>query len=193
MPEPDGPQFIDPAERAFANRHQVTYAAAHAGPSQSSFDRLWTATYSPTGGNTHPNPRAAQRVYDYRQDFRRYGNRYSELSELGQHHVNAAINRLASHGGGHHHTGLGIASILRDDYEPEYDEEYDEEGTAIQPEAPPPPPPLDHNDRDAYGRSWEVEAGTSPDYDQPDPFDRSDPEQDRQAQAIEDMNELWEE
>ena len=32
-----------------------------------------------------------------------------------------------------------------------------------------------------------------PDYDQPDPFDRSDPEQARQAKAIEDMNELWDE
>jgi hypothetical protein len=56
--------------------------------------------------------------------------------------------------------------------------------------------PDDYNDMDTYGRSWEVEAsgrGSGPDYDQPDPFDRSDPEQDRQAQAIEDMNELWEE
>ena len=32
-----------------------------------------------------------------------------------------------------------------------------------------------------------------PNYDEPDPFDRSDPEQDRQARSIEDMNELWEE
>ena len=55
----------------------------------------------------------------------------------------------------------------------------------------------DPNDRDAYGRPWEVEAGTSPDYSQPDPFDfsdpdpfdRSDPEQARQAKAIEDMEE----
>ena len=43
--------------------------------------------------------------------------------------------------------------------------------------------------RDAYGRSWEAEAGVSPNYDEPDPFDRSDPEQARQAKAIEDMNE----
>ncbi len=47
----------------------------------------------------------------------------------------------------------------------------------------------DPNDRDAYGRSWEVEAGTNPDYSQPDPFDFSDPEQARQAKAIEDMEE----
>ena len=32
-----------------------------------------------------------------------------------------------------------------------------------------------------------------PDYSQPDPFDRSDPEQARQAEAIEAMNKLWEE
>ena len=32
-----------------------------------------------------------------------------------------------------------------------------------------------------------------PDYSQPDPFDRSDPEQARQAQNIEAMNKLWEE
>ena len=32
-----------------------------------------------------------------------------------------------------------------------------------------------------------------PNYDEPDPFDRSDPEQARQAKAIEDMNELWDE
>jgi len=51
----------------------------------------------------------------------------------------------------------------------------------------------DPNDRDTYGRSWEVEAGVSPDYSQPDPFDRSDPEQARQAEAIEAMNKLWEE
>ena len=47
----------------------------------------------------------------------------------------------------------------------------------------------DPNDMDAYGRSWEVEAGTNPDYSQPDPFDFSDPEQARQAKAIEDMEE----
>ncbi len=47
----------------------------------------------------------------------------------------------------------------------------------------------DPNDRDAYGRPWEVEAGTSPDYSQPDPFDRSNPEEARQAQAITDMEE----
>ena len=54
----------------------------------------------------------------------------------------------------------------------------------------------DPTDRDAYGRSWEVEAsgeGSGPDYSQPDPFDRSDPEQARQAEAIEAMNKLWEE
>ena len=190
MPEPDGPQFIDPAERAFANRHQVTYAAAHAGQSQSSFDRLWTATYSPTGGNINPNPREAQRAYDYRQDFRRYGNRYSELSELGQHHVNAAINRLASHGGGWGAGDADITRILRGEVTPEEDfwyhqrpaEDLLDEDLGGEP-----------NDWDAYGRAWEVEAGISPDYDQPDPFDRSDPEQDRQARSIEDMNELWEE
>ncbi len=175
MPEPDGPQF---------SQNTILEQEYQAERSQTVFDRLWTATYSPTGGNTHPNPRAAQRVYDFRQDFRRYGNRYSELSERGQQHVNIAINRLASHGGG---WGAGDADITRI-------------LGGVAPGRPVPgedllddPQPSDEpNDRDAYGRSWQVEAGISPDYDQPDPFDRSDPEQDRQARSIEDMNELWE-
>jgi len=185
MPEPDGPQF---------SQNTILEQEYQAERSQTAFDPLWTATYSPTGGNTHPNPRAAQRVYDFRQDFRRYGNRYSELSERGQQHVNIAINRLASHGGG---WGAGDADITRilggvAPGRPVPGEDLHLGGlTALDLEDP--QPSDEPNDRDAYGRSWQVEAGISPDYDQPDPFDRSDPEQDRQARSIEDMNELWEE
>ena len=35
-------------------------------------------------------------------------------------------------------------------------------------------------------------GGQGPDYAEPDPFDRSDPEQNRQAKAIEAMNKVWE-
>ena len=51
-----------------------------------------------------------------------------------------------------------------------------------------PPPTADELNYPGYDLNME-----GPDYDEPDPFDRSDPEQARQAKSIEDMNKLWDE
>jgi hypothetical protein len=186
-------------------------------PTSPQFDALWTAAYRPRGGNINPDPRVAQSIYDNRQGRERYGNRTNELSELGRVHVDNLVNRLASHGGGHGRTGTEIASILRDGPQRRPtatsdpttqaeedaalaelnatpgDEEAEAEGHFL---ADPsgggewiggeggthsglPEDEFDYEDQNVRG----------PDYSQPDPFDRSNPVEDRQARAIEDMNE----
>ena len=176
-------------------------------PTSPQFDDLWTATYSPSGPRHNPNPEVAQRIYNNRQGYERYGNRTNELSELGRAHVDSVVNNLASHGGGRGQTSDQIADITADrfgrsspftavsgqnavwnrimgrdpdddgeaaeDYSEEYDEGVSDTHSGL------PEDEWDYEDQNVRG----------PDYSQPDPFDRSNPEEARQDQAISDMEE----
>jgi len=221
-------------------------------PTSPQFDDLWTATYSPSGPRHNPNPEVAQRIYNNRQGYERYGNRTNELSELGRVHVDNAVNRLASYGGGHGQTGTEIAGILRDNRYEVYPTDSDDMRAFLLDQHDQPVlgyggiNPTENQisaaadrerereaspftavsgqdevwnrimgrDRDDDGEaaedySEEYDEGVSdthsglledewdyedmntvgPNYDEPDPFDRSNPVEARQARAIEDMNE----
>ena len=156
-------------------------------PTSPQFDALWTAAYRPRGGNINPDPRVAQSIYDNRQGRERYGNRTNELSELGRVHVDNLVNRLASHGGGHGRTGTEIASILRD--EPQPFDDADEGYFLADPSGGGEWVGDTHSGLPGDEFDYEDQNVRGPNYDEPDPFDRSNPVEDRQARAIEDMNE----
>jgi hypothetical protein len=157
-------------------------------PTSPQFDALWTAAYRPRGGNINPDPRVAQSIYDNRQGRERYGNRTNELSELGRAHVDNVVNNLASHGGGRGQTADQIADITADRFGRSspftavsgQDDVWDRiMGRETDTHSGLPEDEFDYEDQNVRG----------PNYDEPDPFDRSNPVEDRQARAIEDMNE----
>jgi hypothetical protein len=191
-------------------------------PTSPQFDALWTAAYRPRGGNINPDPRVAQSIYDNRQGRERYGNRTNELSELGRAHVDNVVNNLASHGGGRGQTADQIADITADRFgrsspftavsgqDDVWDRIMGREtdthsglirmagdggragdlagalarlGSGEDTHSGLAGDEFDYEDQNVRG----------PDYSQPDPFDRSNPVEDRQARAIEDMNETLEE
>ena len=224
MPEPDGLQFTDLAERGFAGRNQATYDAAEAMERIDPDDIVFTVSpNSPEELRSELGDEFHIRMF-HRGNYQAGTDYFTDDFD----EVQAMVSDVSNWG-----TGT-MTSLLPDpttDYAISEQADYDQyiaepggssqgwdgrgasgtvsyDGGRIRSMSVPaigsitewfPSGNLvgeDPTDRDAYGRSWEVEAsgrGSGPNYSQPDPFDRSDPEQARQAAAIEAMNKLWEE
>ena len=190
MPEPDGPQFIDPAERAFASLHHPSYDAAEA------MERIEPSDLGFTVHPQSPEEFEAESHDEYRIRLFHRGTYQAGADYFTDDwdEVQEMISDPSNWGG-----GGTVHNLLPDpttDYAIAEQADYVQhlEDTGMDE-----PFRFPYRDRTLSGVDWSggvaqlsgvdwSGGGEGPDYSQPDPFDRSDPEQARQAKAIEDMN-----
>ena len=183
MPEPTGPQFNNPQESAFANRHQATYNAAEA------MERIEPSDLGFTVHPQSPEEFEAESHDEYRIRLFHRGHYQAGADYFTDDwdEVQEMLSDVSN-------WGTGTTNMLPDpttDYaiseQADYDQHLDDT-IGFDPfwDENPERPGVDQV------HDWSG-GGEGPDYNESDPFDRSDPEQGRQAKAIEAMNKLWEE
>ena len=184
MPAPDGPQFNNPQESAFANRNQATYSAARDMARVELSDIEFTV--HPTSPEEAENMAESEfRIRMFHQgNYQAGGDYFTDDWDEVQAMISDPSSLWGSGGTGRvmlPDPDTDFARMEQADYDQhledigEFDQFWDE-----NPERPV-----------AHDPDWSG-GGQGPDYNYPDPFDRSDPEQARQAKAIEDMNKVWE-
>ena len=179
MPEPDGPQFNNPQDRAFASRHHPTYDAAEA------MERIEPSDLGFTVHPQSPEEFEAESHDEYRIRLFHRGTYQAGADYFTDDwdEVQEMISDPSNWGG-----GGTVHNLLPDpttDYAMAEQVDYDQHLRDTGMDEPLFRFPLGYDTFSGFDWSG---GGKGPNYDEPDPFDRSDPEQARQAKAIEDMN-----